>query len=136
MLFWFVFFTSHEYIIRTCGRIAHVLIKQGNTCSKLWLRTLLNMLNVALNVLKVHKSYIRMTSLYIICYWFSYWFGTCFFFAGYVMSENLPAGIYLFKVNNGNSRTISEVCSKLTIKTPCFHCWLWTSKYGLGTGFR
>ena len=26
--------------------------------------------------------------------------------------------IYLFKVNNGNTRTMCEVCSKLTIKTP------------------
>ena len=29
-----------------------------------------------------------------------------------------PAGIYLFKVNNGNTRTMFEICSKLTIKTP------------------
>ena len=29
-----------------------------------------------------------------------------------------PAGIYLLKVNNGNTRTICEICSKLTIKTP------------------
>ena len=29
-----------------------------------------------------------------------------------------PAGIYLLKVNNGNIRTICEICSKLTIKTP------------------
>ena len=40
------------------------------------------------------------------------------------------------KVNNGNTRTMFEICSQLTIKTPerrdCFHCWLWTSKYRLG----
>ena len=29
-----------------------------------------------------------------------------------------PAGIYLFKFNNGNTRTMWEICSKLTIKTP------------------
>ena len=29
-----------------------------------------------------------------------------------------PTGIYLFKVNNGNIRTIRETCSKLIIKTP------------------
>ena len=29
----------------------------------------------------------------------------------------LPAGIYLFKVNNRNTRTRCEICSKLTIKT-------------------
>ena len=29
-----------------------------------------------------------------------------------------PAGIYLLKVNNRNTRTRCEMCSKLTIKTP------------------
>ena len=28
-----------------------------------------------------------------------------------------PDGIYLFKVANGNTRTICEICLKLTIKT-------------------
>ena len=31
---------------------------------------------------------------------------------------SLPAGIYLFKVSNRNTRTRCEICSKLTIKTP------------------
>ena len=31
-----------------------------------------------------------------------------------------PVGIYMFKVNNRNTRTRCEICSKLTIKTP-FH---------------
>ena len=57
-----------------------------------------------------------------------------------------PADIYLFKVNNGNTKTVREICSKLIIKTPvrhllfsflnlnkfyilfwCFHCWFWAS---------
>ena len=29
-----------------------------------------------------------------------------------------PAGIYLLKVNDRNSRTSCEICSKLTIKIP------------------
>ena len=29
-----------------------------------------------------------------------------------------PIGIYMFKVNNGSTRTICEICSKLAIKTP------------------
>ena len=29
----------------------------------------------------------------------------------------IPTGIYLFKVNNGNTRTRCEVCSKLTANT-------------------
>ena len=32
--------------------------------------------------------------------------------------------IYLFKVNNGNTRTMSEICSKLTIKTLEWRQWL------------
>ena len=29
-----------------------------------------------------------------------------------------PAGNYMFKVNNRNTKTRCEICSKLTIKTP------------------
>ena len=29
-----------------------------------------------------------------------------------------PAGRYLLKVNNRNTRTVCEICSKLTLKTP------------------
>ena len=59
--------------------------------------------------------------------------------------------VYLFKVNNVNTRTTVEICSKLRIKTPerlqwlccdvfivkfeqithidlVFHCWFWTTK--------
>ena len=31
---------------------------------------------------------------------------------------NNKGGIYLFKVSNGNNRTMCETCSKLEIKTP------------------
>ena len=31
--------------------------------------------------------------------------------------ETYPASIYLLKVNNGNTKTMYETCSKLTIKT-------------------
>ena len=39
--------------------------------------------------------------------------------------ENIacPAGIYLLKVNNRNTRTRCEICSKLTIKTPERRQW-------------
>ena len=51
-----------------------------------------------------------------------------------VLSKRLnPFGIYLLKVNNRNTSTRYEICSKLTIKTSerrqwrrCFHCQLWT----------
>ena len=32
--------------------------------------------------------------------------------------RTFPAGIYLLKVNNRNTRTRCEICSMLTIKTP------------------
>ena len=34
-----------------------------------------------------------------------------------------PGGTYLFKVNNGPSRTTYEICTKLTIKTPEQRHW-------------
>ena len=69
--------------------------------------------------------------------------------------KTLPAGIYMFKVNDGNTRKLCEIGSKLRIKTPeqrhwchsgifmlnlnrfhtffwCFHRWLWTSKFQIG----
>ena len=33
-------------------------------------------------------------------------------------SKGFPANIFLFKINNGNTRTICEICSTLTMKTP------------------
>ena len=34
-----------------------------------------------------------------------------------------PVGNYMFKVNNSNTRTRCEICSKLTIKTPERRQW-------------
>ena len=34
-----------------------------------------------------------------------------------------PAGIYMFEVNNRNTRTMCEICSRLTIKTPQRRQW-------------
>ena len=34
-----------------------------------------------------------------------------------------PAGIYFFKVNNGNTKTMCEICSKLTMNTPELRQW-------------
>ena len=36
-----------------------------------------------------------------------------------------PVGIYLFKVNNRNTRARCEICSKLTVKTPERRQWQW-----------
>ena len=43
-----------------------------------------------------------------------------------------PAVNYMFKVNNRNTRTVCEICSKLTIKTPEWRHWrigVWTSAF-------
>ena len=37
---------------------------------------------------------------------------------GLIHSPNYPAGNYMFRVNNRNTRRKCEICSKLTIKTP------------------
>ena len=39
--------------------------------------------------------------------------------------ENTPikAGIYFFKIKNGNTRAKCEICSKLTMKTPEWRHW-------------
>ena len=37
--------------------------------------------------------------------------------------EQFPVGIYLLKVNNKNTRTRCELCTKLTIKTPERRQW-------------
>ena len=39
-------------------------------------------------------------------------------FSQYSEAIHLPVDIYLLKVNNTNTRTRCEICSKLTIKTP------------------
>ena len=36
---------------------------------------------------------------------------------------NIPANIYMFKVNNRNTRKRYEICLELTIKTPERHHW-------------
>ena len=41
-------------------------------------------------------------------------------------SHILPVGNYMFKVNNKNTRARCVICSKLTIKTWCLYCKLWT----------
>ena len=47
--------------------------------------------------------------------------------------------LYLFQINNGNTRTMCEICSNLTIMTPeqchallwCFHGWILKFKFSL-----
>ena len=39
------------------------------------------------------------------------------------VNKSFPAGNYMFKVNNRNTRTRCEICSKLTIKIPERRQW-------------
>ena len=48
-------------------------------------------------------------------------FITQYFRSKLVFEKILPVSIYLFKFNNANMRTMCEICSKLTIKTPERH---------------
>ena len=41
-----------------------------------------------------------------------------FFYAASFQNISFPGNIYLFKVNNRNTRRGCEICSNLTIKTP------------------
>ena len=41
-----------------------------------------------------------------------------FFYVFLLLTSCYPANIYLFKVNNRNTRKRCEICSKLTIKAP------------------
>ena len=52
-----------------------------------------------------------------------------------VFMLTIPVDVYLFNLYDGNTRTVCEICSKLTIKTSdrrsvtslwCFYCYLWT----------
>ena len=36
--------------------------------------------------------------------------------------NDIPLGIFLCKVNSGNVKTMSEICLKLTTKTPSLYC--------------
>ena len=49
--------------------------------------------------------------------------------------QDKPA-FYLLKLNNRNTISLCEICSKLTIKKLSwrFHCWLWISKCQLRAG--
>ena len=96
----------------------------------------------------------KNTQLYILIY-LSKWNNCRNIF---IINHSFPAGVYIFKVNNVNTRTMCQICSNLIIMTVeqpqwhqwqrsgvChsvllilnrfhsflwfFHLWLWTSKY-------
>ena len=66
----------------------------------------------------------------------------CLHWAEMVVSHSyIPAGIYLPKVNNRNTRTRYEICSELTKNTTERHhwrlilkSWIWGTGSGTGSG--
>ena len=46
-----------------------------------------------------------------------------------IIANNFPANIYLFKVNNRNTRKRCDICSTLTIKAPEQRHWLCSSVF-------
>ena len=61
------------------------------------------------------NSSVAVDLVYFKNFWKIYFVHTCKLME---ISENISANIYLFKVNNGNTRKKYEICSKLTVKTP------------------
>ena len=51
------------------------------------------------------------------------------------VSNNYPTNIYLFKLNNRNSRKRCKICSNLTIKTPDQHHFWWPEKTIINSGW-
>ena len=93
--------------------------------------SLLSLLSQVTFCLWLSVMYINPRFMNIIFY--IYWKPDLLFFVNvfsvgkYLFKVNnniaIPSGIYLMKVNNGNIRTVCEICSKLTIKTPERRQW-------------
>ena len=133
--------------------VLHILqIKYKNTSMNpiwLWIYNLLS--HIYFNQLKFRRKYFRKkknqkknftsSTWAVFPFWYMYpctfMFCTCFstksrsrinytrFFSKIhnVRNLNCPAGNYMFKVNNRNSRTRCGIRSKLTIKTPERRQW-------------
>ena len=78
----------------------------------------------------VTSSYLVVTGDYLVvtC---SYLIATTRYFSLLLFPRfsNNPANIFLFKVNNRNSRKRCEICSKLTTKTPEIRQWVRSSVF-------
>ena len=79
----------------------------------------------------VHKRCLSLKTLKLDIYKSSF----LEFQALYWLLHLFPAGNYMLEINNRNTRTRCEVCSKLVIDTPerCLNCLLWAGKCRLGS---
>ena len=109
---WYIIISS-VYVKRYSLKLPMTICKNGKSFTCIWLEfSYTNRCEYITELYKKHKQYNGTTKLLFKCIKIIY----------------IPADIYLFKVNNGNTRKVCEICSKLTIKTPegrhCL-CKLW-----------
>ena len=131
---WFALFISVMYYQYRCSHqrcfIKKLFLKiskysQESTCVGVYIKKALDTVFVSREYCKIFKSTILKNiyeSLLLpilplhqtkICDWFSF----------NIFAKYIPANNCMFKVNNRNSRTRCEICSKLTIKTLERHRW-------------
>ena len=89
---------------------------------KIYKKKLLFQYDINVNWLKLNSSNsFYYQSIFYFYYYLSRYFYLHYFYFIYILCASFfshyPTGVYLFKVNNGNTWTICEICSKLTIKT-------------------
>ena len=146
--FWHIFFQSHFlYLLHHSGCLALHEVNPNQKKKKamsgdfaLWCK-ILKMIDLHINFFQR----IEDTKVFLLLSLIN------FLSINFVVVNPCSANIHLFKVNNRNTRTRSEICSKLGIKAPerrhwprsdvfivnfyhishlflLFYCWLWTSK--------
>ena len=69
-------------------------------------------------LVRFHFDYLALTIFVEYCEVFGFKEFQIFFIFGLALINMFPGNIYLFKVNNKNTRKRCEICLKLTIKTP------------------
>ena len=74
-------------------------------------------------LVRFHFDYLALTIFVEYCEVFGFKEFQIFFIFGLTLINMFPGNIYLFKVNNKNTRKRCEICLKLTIKTPEWHQW-------------
>ena len=104
----FTFFNSENFSIFTEGGYKYGL---KGTLAQVFLKN--KYFQTSLFQGRVYMAALRLFQDHIVIYCCQYFY----------YNTSIPVGIYLLKVNNRNTRTRREICSKLTIKTPERRHW-------------
>ena len=109
------FLLFHKKFYKNFRRLANFLNKINFPCLKIYRQSVYICLSPFVMWLYWIVSPMRLTDAWLVEY-----------YGLRNSSLSTPAGIYLFKVNNRNNRTMCEICSKLTIKIStslwCLYC--------------